>query len=62
MRMKEEEWDDVLNTNLKGVFLCTKAVTRQMMSQRAGQIVNVASIVGVSGNQVRQTMLQQKQV
>ena len=50
MRMKEEEFDDVINTNLKGVFLCTKAVTRQMMKQRAGRIVNVASIVGVSGN------------
>ena len=50
MRMKEDEWDDVINTNLKGVFLCTKGVTRQMMRQRAGRIVNVASIVGVSGN------------
>lgn len=50
MRMKEEEWDDVININLKGVFLCTKGVTRQMMRQRSGKIVNVASIVGVSGN------------
>ena len=50
MRMKEAEWDDVININLKGVFLCTKGVTRQMMRQRAGKIVNVASIVGVSGN------------
>ncbi|MEH7306934.1 3-oxoacyl-[acyl-carrier-protein] reductase [Neobacillus drentensis] len=50
MRMKEEEWDDVININLKGVFLCTKAVTRQMMKQRAGRIINIASIVGVSGN------------
>jgi 3-oxoacyl-[acyl-carrier protein] reductase len=50
MRMKEEEWDDVININLKGVFLCTKAVTRQMMKQRYGRIINVASIVGVSGN------------
>lgn len=50
MRMKEDEWDDVINTNLKGVFLCTKAVTRQMMKQRAGRIVNIASIVGVMGN------------
>lgn len=50
MRMKEDEWDDVIDTNLKGVFLCTKGVTRQMMRQRAGKIVNVASIVGVSGN------------
>ncbi|MER2088101.1 MAG: 3-oxoacyl-[acyl-carrier-protein] reductase [Sporosarcina sp.] len=50
MRMKEDEWDDVVNINLKGVFLCTKGVTRQMMRQREGRIVNVASIVGVSGN------------
>ncbi|MCL6572018.1 MAG: 3-oxoacyl-[acyl-carrier-protein] reductase [Bacillus sp. (in: Bacteria)] len=50
MRMKEEEWDDVININLKGVFLCTKAVTRQMMKQRLGRIINIASIVGVSGN------------
>ena len=50
MRMKEDEWDDVIRINLKGVFLCTKAVTRQMMRQRAGKIVNMASIVGVAGN------------
>lgn len=50
MRMKEEEWDEVIDTNLKGVFLTTKAVTRQMMKQRQGRIINLASIVGVSGN------------
>lgn len=50
MRMKEEEFDTVISTNLKGVFLCTKTVARQMMKQRAGRIINVASIVGVSGN------------
>lgn len=50
MRMKEDEWDDVLDTNLKGVFLCTKAVTRQMMKQRTGRIINISSIVGVAGN------------
>ncbi|HAM79358.1 3-oxoacyl-[acyl-carrier-protein] reductase [Ornithinibacillus bavariensis] len=50
MRMKETEFDQVINTNLKGVFICTKAVTRQMMKQRSGRIINVASIVGVSGN------------
>ncbi|UQD51677.1 beta-ketoacyl-ACP reductase [Bacillus methanolicus] len=50
MRMKEEEWDEVININLKGVFLCTKAVTRQMMKQRSGRIINISSIVGVSGN------------
>ncbi len=50
MRMKDDEWDDVINTNLKGVFLCTKAVARQMMKQRAGRIINISSIVGVAGN------------
>lgn len=50
MRMKEEEFDQVINTNLKGVFICTKAVTRQMMKQKSGRIINVSSIVGVSGN------------
>ncbi|OCS87637.1 3-oxoacyl-[acyl-carrier-protein] reductase [Caryophanon tenue] len=50
MRMKEDEWDDVIDTNLKGVFLCTKAVTRTMMKQRYGRIINISSIVGVSGN------------
>ncbi|MDQ0350589.1 3-oxoacyl-[acyl-carrier protein] reductase [Alkalibacillus filiformis] len=50
MRMKEEEFDEVIDTNLKGVFNCIKGVTRQMMKQRSGKIVNVASIVGVTGN------------
>lgn len=50
MRMKENEWDDVININLKGVFNCTKAVTRQMMKQRNGRIINLASVVGVCGN------------
>ncbi|RKQ37451.1 3-oxoacyl-[acyl-carrier-protein] reductase [Oceanobacillus halophilus] len=50
MRMKEDEFDQVINTNLKGVFTCTKAVSRQMMKQRAGRIINIASIVGVAGN------------
>ncbi len=50
MRMKDSEWDDVIDTNLKGVFLCTKAVTRQMMKQRNGRIINITSVVGVSGN------------
>ncbi|KKK39599.1 3-oxoacyl-ACP reductase [Mesobacillus campisalis] len=50
MRMKESDWDEVININLKGVFLCTKAVTRQMMKQRSGRIINMSSIVGVSGN------------
>ncbi|MHC5252968.1 3-oxoacyl-[acyl-carrier-protein] reductase [Listeria kieliensis] len=50
MRMKEEEWDDVININLKGTFLCTKAVSRTMMKQRAGKILNMASVVGIVGN------------
>ncbi|MGO4887816.1 3-oxoacyl-[acyl-carrier-protein] reductase [Anaerobacillus sp. MEB173] len=50
MRMKEEDWDAVIATNLKGVFNCSKAVTRQMMKQRFGRIVNITSVVGVLGN------------
>ncbi|GAA0460998.1 3-oxoacyl-[acyl-carrier-protein] reductase [Alkalibacillus silvisoli] len=50
MRMKEDEFDEVIDTNLKGVFNCVKGVTRQMMKQRKGKIINVASIVGVTGN------------
>lgn len=50
MRMKEDEWDDVINTNLKGVFNCIKAATRPMMKQRFGRIINITSVVGVLGN------------
>lgn len=50
MRMKDQDWEDVINTNLKGVFHCTKAVTRQMMKQRSGRIINIASVTGVIGN------------
>jgi 3-oxoacyl-[acyl-carrier protein] reductase len=50
MRMKDEEFDDVVNTNLKGVFNCIKAVTRPMMKQRSGRIINISSVVGVIGN------------
>jgi len=50
MRMKETEWDEVIDVNLKGVFNCIKAVTRPMMKQRNGRIVNIASVVGISGN------------
>jgi 3-oxoacyl-[acyl-carrier protein] reductase len=50
MRMKEEEFDDVISINLKGVFNCTKAVVRQMMKQRSGRIINISSVVGVLGN------------
>ena len=50
MRMKEEEFDQVIETNLKGVFNCLKAVTRPMMKQRSGGIINISSVVGVLGN------------
>lgn len=50
MRMKEEDWDAVMDTNLKGVFLCTKAVARSMMKQRSGKIVNMTSVIGLTGN------------
>jgi len=50
MKMKDEQWDEVLNTNLKGVFLCTKAVSRGMMKQRWGRIINITSVVGFAGN------------
>ncbi|MGX5609286.1 3-oxoacyl-[acyl-carrier-protein] reductase [Bacillus cereus] len=50
MRMKEEEWDAVINTNLKGVYNCMKAATRPMMRQKSGRIVNISSVVGILGN------------
>lgn len=50
MRMKESEWDDVIATNLKGIFLTTKAVSRTMMKQRYGKIINMTSVVGLIGN------------
>ncbi|MCK6619825.1 MAG: 3-oxoacyl-[acyl-carrier-protein] reductase [Calditrichaceae bacterium] len=50
MRMKEEEWDEVLAINLKGAFNCIKSVTRQMMKQRSGRIINITSVVGQMGN------------
>ena len=50
MRMSEEEWDTVLNTNLKGAFNFTKAFTRTFMKQRSGRIINIASVIGLIGN------------
>lgn len=50
MRMKEEDWDAVINTNLKGIFTCTKAVSRIMMKQKSGKIINMTSVVGIMGN------------
>ena len=50
MRMKEGDWQAVLDTNLTGVFHCTKAVTKLMMKQRSGAIINITSVVGQTGN------------
>ena len=50
MRMKDEDWDAVLDTNLKAVFRCSRAVMRTMMKQRYGRIINITSVVGASGN------------
>ncbi|MCI5567010.1 MAG: 3-oxoacyl-[acyl-carrier-protein] reductase [Veillonellaceae bacterium] len=50
MRMKDEDWETVIDTNLRGVFQCTKAVSKIMMKQRYGRIVNMASVVGLVGN------------
>jgi 3-oxoacyl-[acyl-carrier protein] reductase len=50
LRMKAEEWDAVLSTNLTGVYHCTQAVLRPMLKQRSGRIVNVTSVVGITGN------------
>ena len=50
MRMGEEDFDQVVDINMKGSFLCAKAVTRLMMKQRSGVIVNISSVVGVTGN------------
>jgi 3-oxoacyl-[acyl-carrier protein] reductase len=50
MRMAEDDWDLVMNTNLKGAFAFTKAFTRSMVKQRSGRIINVSSIIGLIGN------------
>ncbi|MCM8525820.1 MAG: 3-oxoacyl-[acyl-carrier-protein] reductase [Lentisphaeraceae bacterium] len=50
MRMKEEDWDTVMDINLKGAFNCLKAVTRPMMKARCGRIINISSVVGLTGN------------
>lgn len=49
-RMNEQDWDDVLAVNLKGAFLCIKAASRQMLKQRSGRIINISSVVGMTGN------------
>lgn len=50
LRMKDEDWDAVLDVNLKGAFLCTRAVSKLMTKQRSGRIINIASVVGQMGN------------
>ncbi len=50
VRMREEQWDAVLDVNLKGAFICTKAVARPMMKGRRGRIINIASVAGIIGN------------
>ncbi len=50
MRMKEEDWDQVLDTNLKSIFLLSKAISRPMLKQKEGRIVNITSVVGLIGN------------
>jgi len=50
MRMSDEDWDTVFNTNLRGAFLVTKAFSRAMLKQRAGRVINIASVVGLMGN------------
>src|SRR5947209_4285382 len=55
MRMSDADWDAVLNTNLKGAFLFTKAFTRAFVKQRAGRIINVASIIGLIGRSEEHT-------
>ncbi len=50
LRMKEDDWDAVMNTNLKGIFHCTKQVSRVMIKQKCGKIINMTSVVGITGN------------
>jgi len=50
LRLKEEDWDHVIDTNLKSAFLCIQAVTKPMMRQRYGRIVNISSVAGLAGN------------
>ena len=50
MRMSEQDWDNVINVNLKGTFLCIKKVSRIMLNQKFGSIINIASVIGIMGN------------
>lgn len=49
-RMKESDWDEVMNTNLKGAFLCAKAASKSMMKKKWGRVINISSVSGVAGN------------
>jgi len=62
LKMSEKDWDDVLNTNLKSAYLCTKAVSKIMLKQKSGKIINITSIAGIIGNAVRPIMQHQKLV
>lgn len=50
IRMKDDDWEKVININLKGSFLCSRAAAREMMKQRSGRIINISSVVGLMGN------------
>jgi NAD(P)-dependent dehydrogenase (short-subunit alcohol dehydrogenase family) len=57
LEIKEEEWDKVIDTNMKGVFLCTQAIGRFMVKQRKGKIINIASVMGLVGSPDYQTVV-----
>jgi len=48
--MSESDWDDVMNINLRGAFICTKAVTKHMLKAKKGRIINISSVIGIVGN------------
>lgn len=50
LRMKDQDWDDVMDINLKGTYLCTKHVSKRMLKRKAGAIINITSVVGITGN------------
>lgn len=50
LRMSEEDWENVVNVNLKGVFCCAKAVLKVMLKQKSGKMINISSIIGITGN------------
>ena len=50
LKMKEEDWDTVINTNLKGTYLCTKKISKIMLNQKYGSIINISSVIGLMGN------------